>query len=253
MNKVILVILAVTLVTAVGLGSVAYAQSDEIPKWIKGVADYWINDKITDSDFTEAMGFLINSGVITVDNNPSQKVNNHNIELEQKNQQLENQILELQKRITELEQTPVITQNTDKIQSQLEICIELELDGFVLINDMINHTNSQNLPPNSFDVYYPEPMIDELSHITQQSFLNDCLSLALPMYLDHQVKLDGRALINNALDAIDKYGYDEFDEYEKCALDPMCPTKALATLGNNSVMYDVLLLTLFLQLDVFIM
>ena len=66
LNKVILFILAVTLVTAGGLGSVTYAQSDEIPKWIKDVADHWINDEITDSEFIQSLQYLVDAGIISI-------------------------------------------------------------------------------------------------------------------------------------------------------------------------------------------
>ncbi|EGP94044.1 thermonuclease family protein [Nitrosarchaeum koreense] len=44
-----------------------YAQSQyEIPSWVKGVAGYWSEGKITDSDFGEALSFLINNEMIKV-------------------------------------------------------------------------------------------------------------------------------------------------------------------------------------------
>ena len=42
----------------------AYSQSDEAPKWVKSVADYWKDGKITDSEFMAAMDFLIDLGII---------------------------------------------------------------------------------------------------------------------------------------------------------------------------------------------
>ncbi len=65
LNKIILSILALISITAISEGS-AYAQNDEIPVWVKGVAGYWIEGKITDSEFIEAIEFLIESGIIQV-------------------------------------------------------------------------------------------------------------------------------------------------------------------------------------------
>ena len=58
--------LAITLVTAVGLGAVAYAQSEEIPKWVKEVAQFWVDGQISDSEFIEAIEFLVNTGIIKI-------------------------------------------------------------------------------------------------------------------------------------------------------------------------------------------
>lgn len=38
-----------------------------IPSWIKVVADAWANDGITDSEYRDAMGFLIEAGIIQID------------------------------------------------------------------------------------------------------------------------------------------------------------------------------------------
>jgi len=43
-----------------------YAQEDtiEIPSWVKGVANFWVEDKINDVEFAEALEFLIDSNII---------------------------------------------------------------------------------------------------------------------------------------------------------------------------------------------
>ena len=74
--------LAITLVTAVGLGAIAYAQSEEIPKWVKEVAQFWVDGQISDSEFIEAIEFLVNAGIIKiseskeVSNSESKEVSN---------------------------------------------------------------------------------------------------------------------------------------------------------------------------------
>lgn len=46
-----------------------YAQQDTpIPSWIKFVANAWVNDNLTDAEFREAMKFLIEQGIIPIDN-----------------------------------------------------------------------------------------------------------------------------------------------------------------------------------------
>ena len=41
---------------------------DSIPAWVKGVAGFWVDGNITDAEFVEAIEFLIDSGIIQVDN-----------------------------------------------------------------------------------------------------------------------------------------------------------------------------------------
>ncbi len=63
------------------------AQSTEIPGWIKGVANFWAEGNINDSEFGEAISFLIEQGIIVV-NMPNQA---NNSELEQKISSLESE------------------------------------------------------------------------------------------------------------------------------------------------------------------
>lgn len=59
-------------VLAIGLivGTVSYptasAQSHSVPKWVKGVAGFWSEDKISEDEFVGALEFLIENGAITV-------------------------------------------------------------------------------------------------------------------------------------------------------------------------------------------
>ena len=62
-----------------------YAQSTEIPSWVKGVANFWAEGNIEDSEFGEAISFLIEQGILKVD--MPQQVNSE--ELDRKISQLE--------------------------------------------------------------------------------------------------------------------------------------------------------------------
>ncbi len=44
----------------------ATAQEKLIPDWIKGTASFWINDDITDSEFIQAIEFMVNNGIIKI-------------------------------------------------------------------------------------------------------------------------------------------------------------------------------------------
>ena len=67
--KRILLILSATLI-ALGAGT-AYSQNPEIPTWIKGVVGLWADGEVSDVEFVNALEFLINAGVIKVDNQVS--------------------------------------------------------------------------------------------------------------------------------------------------------------------------------------
>ena len=58
--------MSVTVFIALGVGTV-YSQQPEIPSWIKIIADLWADDKTSDEEFVNALEFLINAGVIQVD------------------------------------------------------------------------------------------------------------------------------------------------------------------------------------------
>lgn len=223
MRKILFLLPILALMISLGLVS-AHAQSEPIPKWIKNLALLWAEDEITDDDFITALEFLINQNIIKVD---AQDV-------------VDNQPVGILPKET-----------TNEQQSQLETCIELELYSLSLVRDMIDYTNSQNLPPNSYDVLYPAHLIDDLSSTVQQSALHDCLDLIVPIYLDSQVKQDGKSLIDYTLDQIDQYGYDKPDS---CDYDPRCVQSilALSNLGKNSVKDDIILLAVFLELDILI-
>ena len=100
MKVIIGILLSFIIISSVSL---AYSQNDTIPTWIKGVAGYWAEDKITDKEFIEALEFLIESNVI--------KVNDPRVEqLEKKNMDLIQKI-----ELLESENTPQ-PETTDKIQ-----------------------------------------------------------------------------------------------------------------------------------------
>ncbi len=81
------------------------SQSELIPAWIKRIVVVWAEDKITDTEFVDALDFLIEAGVIKVP----------------KIQELENRIVELENDNIELQKT-IPLQNCD--DSYLDVCID---------------------------------------------------------------------------------------------------------------------------------
>lgn len=51
-----------------------YAQetSTEIPSWVKGVANFWVEGNMDDNEFGEAITFLIEQEIIEIDSTPVQ-------------------------------------------------------------------------------------------------------------------------------------------------------------------------------------
>ncbi len=87
----LLPILAISVIT-IGFLPV-FAPSDaksseyDIPAWVKGIAGFWVEDRISDKDFGDGLSFLINEDIIKV---PLL-------------QSLENQVTDLENQITLLE------------------------------------------------------------------------------------------------------------------------------------------------------
>jgi len=67
MNKIILpTILLLSIITIIGISTVYADEHETIPSWIKVVAGAWYEDKITDSEYRDAMTFLIEYEIIVI-------------------------------------------------------------------------------------------------------------------------------------------------------------------------------------------
>ena len=78
-------------ILSVSFTAVSAQSKYDIPSWVKGVAGFWAEGKITDNDFGEAISFLIEQKILKV-NMPNlvndSSLNEKIILLEQKNKQL---------------------------------------------------------------------------------------------------------------------------------------------------------------------
>lgn len=61
------VILIFVLGIGIGFSYNVSAEEGLIPSWIKNTANFWVNDQISDSEFINALQFLINNGILTVE------------------------------------------------------------------------------------------------------------------------------------------------------------------------------------------
>ena len=121
MRKLLIIPIILSLVIGIFFTSISAQEEYTIPSWVKGVAGFWSEDKITDQDFGDALTFLITEEIIQVpqsqaiENTPSSE----EILLSEENSQLQNKILQLQ---------------NDNLQLQNEI-LQLETDKSSLQND----------------------------------------------------------------------------------------------------------------------
>ena len=66
MKKILLFAVISVLIVSVSVTSISAQSQYEIPSWVKGIAGFWAEDKITDSEFGEGLSFLIDNGIIKV-------------------------------------------------------------------------------------------------------------------------------------------------------------------------------------------
>jgi len=90
----IIIAVLVTSIFYVGSSQQTTAAKDyTIPAWVKGIAGFWVDDKISDQEFGEGLSFLIENDVIKV---PEME------KLKQENSQFKNEIRELQTEFSDL-------------------------------------------------------------------------------------------------------------------------------------------------------
>ena len=60
----LIVILSSVLGITIGFSLDVYAQTPTIPNWIKADAEFWSNGSISDKEFAEAIGWLVQHKII---------------------------------------------------------------------------------------------------------------------------------------------------------------------------------------------
>lgn len=66
MKKTLLFIIIAVSIASVTITSISAQSQYDIPSWVKGVAGFWAEDKISDDEFGEGLAFLIDNEVIKV-------------------------------------------------------------------------------------------------------------------------------------------------------------------------------------------
>jgi len=86
-KKILLFAVVSVLIVSVSVTSISAQSQYDIPAWVKGIAGFWAEDKISDSEFGEGLSFLIDSNIIKVP----------------LIQELQNEISQLESTVTQLE------------------------------------------------------------------------------------------------------------------------------------------------------
>ena len=55
----------------VSLSLIPFSFSETVPDWVKNTAGWWSTDAISDTEFVNAIEFLVNSGIIITDKTSS--------------------------------------------------------------------------------------------------------------------------------------------------------------------------------------
>jgi len=116
MNKKIFLILLLPILL-IPLVSAQEAQT-EIPSWVKGVANFWVEGNIDDGEFGEAITFLIERGIIQISSVSTP---------------IENPLTDEEKRLFELE----LAQKDDRISILEKEVEDAGLDNSHLLNNIV--------------------------------------------------------------------------------------------------------------------
>jgi hypothetical protein len=105
-----LLVLPVLLILLIPVSIYAQETTTEIPVWVKGVANFWVDGNINDAEFGEAITFLIEQGIFKIDSvaisEPIQDMSDNEkrmFELETKQKDDRISILENEKKVLEKE------------------------------------------------------------------------------------------------------------------------------------------------------
>jgi len=90
MKSLIIITIIAVLISSVTITSISAQSQYEIPAWVKGIAGFWAEDKITDSEFGEGLVFLIDNDIIQVP--LIQELENKISQLEAENSELRSQL-----------------------------------------------------------------------------------------------------------------------------------------------------------------
>lgn len=129
------ILLSLLVLAVIGFAEIQAQESVEIPIWVKGVANFWVEDKIDDGEFAEALEFLIDNNIIQLGNSTT-------VSEQEGLSENEKTLLELQ------------ISDRDRIISDLEKNVEdIGLTNSQLLNNVVEITESHDQIQSEFEKY----------------------------------------------------------------------------------------------------
>ena len=108
MNKILIISVLAVVLLSVSVTSISAQSKYDIPAWVKGVAGFWSEGKISNDEFGDGLSFLIDNNIIKVPKIKELESKNTNLQSENTKQQseiakLKNDIVKLQSENTKLQ------------------------------------------------------------------------------------------------------------------------------------------------------
>ena len=185
--------IAVIFVGVMILGTLAFSAINaqgqySIPSWVKGVAGFWAEDKITDADFGEGLSFLINQEIIKVPEMESLK--QRVAQLEAENAQLQSQLESSSAPVLQLVPAPTTVkilsgshlpgcQKTDSCFSPSNITIEQGTTVTWKNENNVRHTVLSGTPASG-----PERIFEDDEILSGETFSYTFESAGIYLYFD---------------------------------------------------------------------
>ncbi len=128
MKPVIIIAIAFVLIAGVSVTSISAQSQYDIPSWVKEVAGFWVEDKISDDDFGEGLAFLIDNEIIKVPiiQELESKIN----QIQSENNILKGEITNLKSQNTDLQNklNQLTTSSTPKSSSEITSKLQSDLN-----------------------------------------------------------------------------------------------------------------------------
>jgi len=126
-RKILLFAVISVLIVSVSVASISAQSQLDIPAWVKGVASFWVDGGISDSEFGESISFLIEQDIIRVEMSDdgewkaeADKLYKENKKLETENKKLKQENAELKTKLGIIETG--ISSYLDDLESTIYEC-----------------------------------------------------------------------------------------------------------------------------------
>jgi len=158
--------LVVVLGLGMGISLNASAEESLIPEWVKGVANFWVEGNISDSEFGESISFLIEQNIIQVELPQEAGFQNTDIirNLEVENIKLQNEVKDLKNKIISLEiQNKLLSESSSPSYDPPSYNPPTYNDSYEIRYDVDDVLNIGGLNVHVYSFGFLEPNTDKFS------------------------------------------------------------------------------------------